>query len=162
MRVDYSNTQKGQIAEGYYEAVIKDAGFDTTAMGKEYISVGMKIREDVEQKHMRATARHKIWKATNPTLQDDMCEGYSSVGINILSRAVGFEDGMEFERVVDWMQALIGRPVKIEIVHNEYNGKVYANVDNVEPSDYPTVKDPFGQTTGMIGVPVLEDEELPF
>lgn len=161
MRIDFKNTG-GLIAEGFYEAVVKDACYDSTSSGKECIKIEFKIRDDVEQRYIRSLAWQRIFKPRDPTLQDQMCEGYRAASINILSRAAGFEDGAEFESIADWMRALIGRPVRIEIVHNEYNGKTYANIGKLERTAYPVVENTMEQVYDMKGVSVLEDEELPF
>jgi len=127
------------IPEGFYECVIKSVYEDATKGGKLYINVPLVVRNDVEQKFKNTYLWHSIWKKKEPNQNDLAVNGYAAFGVNMLSQAAGLKEGTRFESMEDWMEALKGLPVRVEVKHelNPYNNQLQARVKKLYPTTAP-------------------------
>ena len=164
------------IPEGFYECVIKSAYEDATNSGKVYINVPLVVRNDIDQKFQGAYIWHSIWKKKEPTERDLAVNGYAAFGINNLSQAARLKEGTHFESIEDWMEALKGLPIRVEIKHemNDYTNQMQARVKRLYPTLHPDCKhvwksaaaagtaQPQTQTAQSVSVDFEDDGDLPF
>ncbi len=150
--INYKDTENSDIIpEGEYEVFIKSASETTTKQGKRYINVTFVVRDDVEQKCKNKYIWHQIWKKREPNQADLACGGYNNQQIQILSKAVEFENGRQFESIEDWCSQLEGRVAKVTVRHEKFNGYVNAKVQKIEKTKYPGFE-----------IYDVDDEDLPF
>lgn len=164
------------IPEGFYECVIKSVYEDTTKGGKVYINVPLVVRNDIDQKFQEAYIWHSIWKKREPTERDLAVNGYAAFGINSLSQAARLKEGTHFESIEDWMEALKGLPIRVEIKHelSTYTNQMQARVKRLYPTLHPDCRHVWKsaagtavQTTQAAAAPVSvdlpdDDGDLPF
>lgn len=166
-----SNT--GILPEGMYECVIKSVYEDATKGGKIYINVPLVVRNDIDQKFQNAYIWHSIWKKKEPSQSDLAVNGYAAFGVNALSQAAGLKEGTHFETLTDWMDALKGMPVRVEVKHelNSYTNQLQARVKKLFPSSHTDCKHKW-KTSDTNARPAIaantnvdvndEDGDLPF
>lgn len=155
IKVDFNQAQQGRFVapEGQYECIIKAARHDMTKGGTEYLHITLVIREDVEQVGQGEVIDWSVWKKKIPTQRDP--EGFPIGVIQHISKVVKFDNGQEFATFDDWMKALAGKPVCVEIKHDEFNGRTSAKVAYSHETAYPEVA-----AAGFVAV--TDDEDLPF
>lgn len=143
--------------KGEYECVIKNAHETTTKSGAPCIAVDCSIRDDVENP-CRGMIFHNLWmrKKENMTKADEACGGYSSKQIQSLSKAAGLPNGKSYESLADWCADLKGRPIRVVLEHDTYNGRTrerikWFNVSKV-PAPIPSEED----------MEDLGDDDVPF
>ena len=157
MTVDHSKAQQGRFLapEGTYECIISAARINKTQKGTEYLQINLSIREDVEQPCAGENIEWPVWKKKEPTRNDP--NGFPQGTIQHISRVVKLENGLSFDTFDDWTRAIQGKPIRVEIRHEEYNGSTRARVSYVYATEHPEVS---LRDQGF--VPVDADEELPF
>ena len=155
LKIDHEKAQQGRYMppEGSYECLIKMAKYNMTRNGTEYLHIALLVRDDVEQEGMGESIDWSVWRKRSPGRHDP--DGFAAGTIQHISKVVGFENGMEFATIDDWMRALKGRTVRVEIKHEEYNDRVRARVAYSYETEHPEVK------SGSDFAPV-DDEDLPF
>jgi len=155
LKIDHEKAQQGRYMppEGQYECLIKMAKYSMTRNGTEYLHIALLVRDDVEQEGMGESIDWSVWRKRSPGRHDP--DGFAAGTIQHISKVVGFENGMEFATIDDWMRALKGRTVRVEIKHEEYNDRVRARVAYSYETEHPEVK------SGSDFAPV-DDEDLPF
>lgn len=156
LTVNHDEAQQGRYVapEGFYECVISEARYDKTKGGTEYLRITLTIRDDVEQEGMGERIDWPIWRKKAPTPRDP--DGFPVGTIQQLSRVMQFAQGKEFASIDEWMAALAHKPLRVEIKHEEYNGRTNARVAYIFDTEHPNVSI---KNQGFVEV---EDEELPF
>lgn len=157
LTIDHTKAQQGRYMppEGQYECLIKEAKYDQTQKGTEYLRITLDIRDDVSQEGMGETIDWAVWKKREPARVDPA--GFPLGTIQHISRVVGFDNGQSFGTIDEWMKALVKKPIRVEIRHEEYNGTARARVGYVFETEHPDIS---LSTQGF--TPVATDEELPF
>ncbi|MHC1785456.1 MAG: DUF669 domain-containing protein [Christensenellales bacterium] len=152
--VNHSQASQGRFvaAEGIYECLIKGAKRAETRGGTAYLQLELFIREDIAQQSQGEVIEWPVWRKKEPGRSDP--EGFPIGTIQHISRIAGFENGQEFPTLDAWLLALTGRPIRVEIKHEEYNGSTQARVWKVYESQKPAVQAGF--------VAVDPGEEMPF
>jgi hypothetical protein len=155
--VDHSNAQQGRFLppEGVYECMIASAVLNTTNGGTEYLKIKLTIRGDVPQAFPGETIEWPVWRKKEPTQLDP--DGFPLGTIQHISRVVKLENGQIFDTFDDWTKAITGKPIRVEIKHDEYQGNVRAKVAYVFETEAPNVS-----LSALGFVAVATDEELPF
>lgn len=127
--------------EGYYETLIESAKIEdfTKADGTVTQRIKLKyvIRNDVEQKYKNACLFNDIWKKKEPNEDDISIDGFNFGQLMAVSDAVKLPDNKEYESVSALLAELVGKPVKVHLYHNFYNGKKYEKIDEHKPTDFP-------------------------
>ena len=125
------------IPEGKYECVIQSAREDVTQGGTVHLSIPLQLRRDVGQSYGGALLWHKLWRRKAPTADDLAVDGYSAKQIGALSRAAGIPNNQSFPSLAVWCQAISGKAVQADVVHEDYNGQTRARVQWVNPPALP-------------------------
>lgn len=150
--VDYSQASGnsgGIVPEGEYEVIIKSAIEDATPRGAMFINVPLIIRNDIEQPYKNAYIWHKIWQLKQPSDADKACGGYSSKGIQNLSKAAGLENGKKYPDLQAWGDDLKGKLIRVKVKHEEFNNETQVRVQYVNETKHPECKHVFKSAAGQ-------------
>jgi hypothetical protein len=153
----------GLMPEGEYEVIIKSALEDATKGGTQYINVPLIVRNDIEQPYKNAYIWHAIWKLKEPKTADVACGGYSSNGIQILSKAAKLINGKKYGSLAEWGEDLKNKLLRVTVKHEEYNGNTQAKVKTITETKYPQCNHVY-KTSPTVGVMPdgSSDKDLPF
>lgn len=164
--VNYDEAQGtgGLVPVGEYEVVIKIGSQMVTAGGTEYLNIPMVIRNDVDQPRQNAYLWHTVWHKHTPTEKDP--NGFSGKSIQTISKAAKIPNGQSFNTLDDWLEALIGRVIRVTVEHDTYNGNTNARIKYTTESTKPECLHKFKEkpdTTHEAYTEVTsEDNDLPF
>jgi hypothetical protein len=146
IKLNYSNVGGGQIAPGEYEVIVKGASFHTTKKGVEIFSIPLTVRNDVDQKYKNFT----IWDGIF-ALHSDKAIGFK---VNNIGNAVKLPEGSEFEDLDEWGKAIMKKPMRVRVIHDEdFGGR--ASVTNYSESRFPQVNHTEKE---KVESPYLEDQ----
>jgi hypothetical protein len=169
--------------EGEYEVLVNRAGYRDTQTGKTYYEIAMVIRNDVEQQYQNGYINAaSIWAPDN-----EKAVGFV---VNNISRAVGIPVGTEFEDLADWGAAILGKPLRVVLYHDNYTGEPREKIRRYLPTQFPDVKHaykdaaaapapssaptattkpaaktatkPAAKANSQVGFTPLDDEDVPF
>lgn len=157
-----TDSSKGSqsIKPGTYEMVITKASHDASQNGKEYILIGLTVRNDLDQSYKNAFHGEFLWPSR------DTGE-FNQRMLQTIIGAVGVPDGKEFDTEEEYLQTLMHKPVRVTLKEEEYNGEKSNKVGfSWSKTDFPEVqhqfktdKDPFAGN----GQPIdISDDDLPF
>lgn len=140
-RTDTSKKQEnGLKPEGDYEVMIDSWKRRTTPNGAMSIGFTYVIRNDVEQGYKNGLIFHDVWKKKEPTPDDLTAEGYNFNQLMAIADAAGLPANADYESFDAFLNALVGKPVKVHLFHSPYNGKTYEKVDKHFRTNFPEVK----------------------
>ena len=111
------------IAEGGYEVFIERAGDIEEFEGIEKTGLMFRIRDDVDQAHPRRTFFTNISTASNM--------GWK---LSNIALAAGVPAGTDFGSMREFLDAVVGKSMKVIIAHREYNGKTYVDAKAFYPT----------------------------
>lgn len=128
-----------EVTPGEYEVIIKSATRNATPNGKEYLDIQLQVRNDVVQKCHNGMIFHKIWKKNEPTAADP--DDYVGFQINQLSKACMIPNNAQIPNLDTWLsnQYILGRPIKVKVVNEPYNGKDQLKVAWLKETAFPNV-----------------------
>lgn len=160
-----------EVVPGEYEVIIKTASRNATQGGSEYLDIQLQVRNDVVQKCHNGMIFHKIWKKKEPTAADP--DGYVGFQINQLSKACMIPNNANIPSLDVWLsnQYILGRPVKVKVVNEPYNGKDQMKVAWIKETAFPSVSHKAKSETQMPEndtftpqeyTPVDDDDNVPF
>ena len=110
------------IPAGVYEAMITSAKED----GK--ITIGLEIRKDVEQDCKGRSFTHWMYKLREPGDIDKQIDSYSYSQIMRIAKSARLPEGKSYAKLADMLADLVGRAVRVELYHDDYNGKKYLKI----------------------------------
>lgn len=141
-RTDTSKKQENSTIkpEGDYEVIIDSCTRRTTKNGAMSIGFTYVIRNDVEQGYKNGLIFHDVWKKKEPSPDDMTAEGYNYNQLMAIADAAGLPANADYDSFDAFLNALIGKPVKVHLFHSEYNTKTYEKVDKHFRTNYPEVK----------------------
>lgn len=146
---DYSEVKEFELVPpGEYEVIIMSIEERTTPNGKTGLNIKMVIRNDVEQSSKNRYLFDTFWKRREPTKADMQVQGYGFNQIMQLAKAAKLPSGKSYETVADLCADLIGHPMRVNINHEEWNGKMRENVRFMNMTKYPDVKHIFKDSSG--------------
>ena len=125
--------QPVSVPDGTYDAVIDSVEFRATNNGKRYIEASCRIRADQGVPQLRVP--YKIWKAKNPGKDDLAVGGYLAFQLFNLAEAAGIPAETNYNTMEDLFADLEGLPISISVESSEYQGRSYASVARVMPSE---------------------------
>lgn len=122
------------LAEGPREVYVEDIGEYVNKNGKRYIGVTFRVRKDVDQPNIGASARMNIYQAKEPTADDAAMGGYMANRIYQLAECAAIPENSKFATLDELFEAILGAPMLVNIKNREYNGQIYADVYVDAPS----------------------------
>lgn len=165
-KTNYSAPEKTSalIPEGWFEIIVKNANMSILPSGNEIFNISYTIRNDLGQAQGNRFISDSIFDLSNV----DML----AYKLNLISRALGIDEGMEYDNIADWGEYIEGQVMKVKIKHNtsKKNGKTYANVCQYDLTDYPECNHEW-QDKPKVEAPArpitanfepAEDDEVPF
>ena len=141
-----TNTSKAQEGgntlkpEGDYEVIIDTAEVTRTQSGKDKINIVYVIRNDVQQPCQNGLIFNSIWKKKEPNADDMSVDGYNFGQLMAVAAAAKLPDDKEYASLGDFLAELSGKPMKVHLYHDDYNGKTYEKIDLHQPTEYPEIK----------------------
>jgi hypothetical protein len=126
------------IAEGKYQAIIKEAEVTKSSAGNDMIKITVVIRDDVRQQF----AKRKLWDYIVPEKAQWKAQQ--------VAKAVQIPDGTNINSIQDFAKNILFKPVTIDVKHEQetYNGETktrervsYYSVAEVPSTSAPA--DPF-------------------
>lgn len=169
---DYSNNSSefSILPPGKYECMIHKAF--TNAKGRTiYFQVILIVRNDVAQQYQNHRIFHAIWqkKPENQTADDKKVDGFSYKQLMNLCQSAGLPSGKKYADIDALGMDLVGKPVIVDIVNDEWNGKKQEKVKWMYASKFPDCQHmmyevkPAAESGGQLDVVVEDDDEdLPF
>ena len=169
---DYSNnnTEYTILPPGKYECMIHKAF--TYAKGRAiYFQVILIVRNDVAQQCQNRRIFHAIWqkKPENQTADDKKTDGFSYKQLMNLCESAGLPSGKKYADIDALGMDLVGKPVLVDVVNDEWNGKKQEKVKWMYASKFPDCQHmmnevkPAAESGGQLDVVVEDDDEdLPF
>lgn len=143
-RMNSSKASEGGISlkpEGYYEVIIDSAETKTIqSSGKQCVSLTYIIRNDVQQKYQNGLIFHSVWKKKEPNEDDMQVGGFNFGQLMAIASAAKLPDDKEYASLGDFLAELSGKPMKVHLYHDDYNGKTYEKIDLHQPTEYPEIK----------------------
>ena len=135
------------IAEGKYEAIVKEVEVTKSKSGNDMIKVTVVIRDDIKQPF----AKRKVWDYLVVTEK-------TKWKLNQVAKAIGIENGTKVATIHEFAKALTYQPVKITVKHekDEYNGetKTREKIDRYEPTDHTAYgNNPFNTPSNDSSIP---------
>jgi hypothetical protein len=134
------------IPAGDYEVIIKKIEERTSQNGSTGLGMTLVIRNDVKQKCKNRYLFHTLWKRHEPTQADMQVQGYSYKQIMQLAKAAKLPSGKAYETVDDLCADLINRVIKVNVIHETYNGKTNEKVRYMNESAHPECKHVYKQS----------------
>jgi len=125
------------LAEGPREVYVEEIGEAVNKNGKPYIGVVFRIRKDVDQPNIGASARLNIYQAKDPTPDDRAMGGYQANRIYQLAECAAIPEGSNFATLDELFEAILGAPMMITIKNRVHDGQTYADVYVDAPSQRP-------------------------
>lgn len=159
----------GLIPEGDYEVFATEGKWEDKPGKTPRANFTFVLRSDVDQAAKGRKVFHDFYISRDPEKVE------TSLGfIERFNLEIGVPDGVEFETQQEWINYVLGKPVKAHIGTKEYNGKEYNEIkwfnesefkemkEQPKPEDKPTTpalaRDPF-EGGGSIDI---SDDDLPF
>lgn len=138
-KVDYSKITDTNVENGDYEVLISNVEEGANQnTGAEYVNFDMVIRNDIsDQKFQNAHVFHRIYR-------NKKTGEYPDSMIFQIAKAAGMEDGKQYNSFEDFMNDMVGKPLKVRVRNesSEYKGKTYENL-NVKrwgKTNFPSVQ----------------------
>lgn len=126
--------------EGDYEVIITTAEVTRTSNGKDKINLVYTIRNDVAQSYQNGLIFHSIWKKKEPNEDDMSIGGYNFANLMAVANAAKLPDGKEYADLNALLAELVGKPLRVHLYHDPYEGKVYEKVDKHAATTLTPVK----------------------
>lgn len=154
---DFSNIKEfSDFKEKFYEMIVYDAYEDVSQGGKKHIVIDYVVRNDIDQDKQNAHLWDRQYRMRDT--------GKYHVGILMSKvKALGIQEGKSYESIEDLLKDFIGRPAKIKIELQEYNGQKYPRAKYTNATDFPNVQHQWkDKPTFGISADNLKEDELPF
>ncbi len=87
------------------------------------------IRNDVQQAYQNGLIFESIWKKKNPNEDDQSIGGFDYGRLMAIADAAKLPDGKEYADLGAFLAELKGKPLRVHLYHDPYEGKVYEKVD---------------------------------
>ena len=125
------------LSEGPREVYVEDIGEYVNKNQNPYIGVRFRIRKDIQQPNIGASAVLNIHLAKETTADDIALGGYQANKIYRLAECANIPENTEFSSLSELFEAIIGAPMLVTLKNRAYNGNTYTDVYVDEPSQYP-------------------------
>jgi hypothetical protein len=144
-KVNFSkaNSGNGIKPEGWYECIIAKIEERQTKNGAWGLNFSFVIRNDVDQQYKNGYIFHTIWRKREPSTNDMAVKGYNFGQLMAIARVTKFTDGKEYETLEDLCKEMLNKPIRIELYHDEYNGKKQERVKDFAETAFPECRHVF-------------------
>lgn len=183
LTANYSETKESNydaLPTGEYEMIINNAKETATKNGAESFQIDLIVRNDLDNVPSMAetNAKYHNRHVFNDNWKRKKTGQYDMQSFQYILQAVGVPEGTRISTIDDFINALVGKPVKayVKKEDNEYNGEVtkvnrvapwnysktnFANVQHVSKNDNSKSNgsDPFEKSAAPIDI---NDSDLPF
>ena len=142
-RTNTSKAQEGGNSlkpEGDYEVIIDTAEVTRTQSGKDKINIVYIIRNDVQQAYQNGLIFESVWKKKDPNEDDQNTGGFDYGRLMAIADAAKLPDGKEYADLDAFLAELKGKPLRVHLYHDPYEGKVYEKIDKHAPTTLTAVK----------------------
>lgn len=109
----------GIIPEGDYEVIVSGGEYRVKDQSWPNFNLELTIRSDVDQEFKGRKVFHTFWLSQKKETSLQICMNM----IEAFGHKVGVPDGVEFETEQQWVNFIIGKPVKAHVAIEEYNNK---------------------------------------
>lgn len=130
--INYEEIDNYTVKPGKYEAVVKSATINENKNGKQRIQIVLTIRNDVEQAGKNKCYFYDIYKALDPSPNDNAIGGFIFSFVMKIAQACSIPANSTFESLDDLLKALVDKPVLMTVGTEKWNGRTYEKVTNVE------------------------------
>lgn len=168
-RAKESQSGFGLIAAGDYEVMAVEGKWHDEARKTPRANFTFVVRSDVEQEFKGRKVFHDFYVSRDPEKVE------TSLGfIERFNLEIGVPDGVEFATQQEWINYVLGKPVKANIGVREYNGKEYNTIKWFNESEFKEVSAqatqqpnssaslPSAQTQEAPSTIDISDDDLPF
>lgn len=138
-----ANSGGGIKPEGWYECVIAKIEERQTKNGAWGLNFSFVIRNDVQQGYKNGIIFHTIWRKREPNVNDAAVKGYNFAQLMAVAKAAQLTDGKEYETLEDFCNELFTKPLRVELYHEEYNGKPQERVRDFGSTAFPECRHVF-------------------
>lgn len=137
--VDHSQASELK-PEGKYEVIVDKMKPSFTRKNTPCLNLVLTIRNDVSNP-AGGKLFTSLYKKKEPTAADRAVDGYSAAQIQAWCKAARIENGRRFESLEELCAALTGALVRVQLQHEEYNGRTMERVGPwPEQTAYPDCK----------------------
>lgn len=141
-RAGESKGQFGLIADGDYEIMATEGKWHDEAGKTPRANFTFVVRSDVEQEFKGRKVFHDFYVSRDPEKVE------TSLGfIERFNMDLGVPDGVEFATQQQWINYVLGKPIKAKIGKREYNGKEYNEIKWFNPTEQSTVNQQLASQT---------------
>lgn len=184
LTANYSDNQESSydaLPTGEYEMIINRASETATKNGAESLQIDLIVRNDLDKvpSLLETNAKYHNRHVFNDNWKRKKTGQYDIQSFQYILQAVGVPEGTRIATIDDFINALVGKPVKVYVKKedNEYNGEI-TKVNRVAPWNYSKTNftnvqhalknessgsnsnDPFDRQPGQ---PIdIKDSDLPF
>lgn len=144
-KVNFSeaNSGNGIKPEGWYECVIVKIEEKQTKNGAWGLNFSLVIRNDVPQEYKNGFIFHTIWRKREPNVNDAAVKGYNFGQLMAIARVAKLTDGKEYETLEELCNDLLHKCLRVELYHDEYNGKKQERVKDFGETVFPECRHVF-------------------
>lgn len=126
----------GLIAEGDYEVFATEGKWEDKPDKTPRANFTFVIRSDVDQEFKGRKVFHDFYVSRDPE-KVEVSLGF----IERFNLEIGVPDGVEFETQQQWINFVLGKPVKAHIYIDEYNGKENNKIKWFNESEFKEMKE---------------------
>lgn len=141
------------LPAGEYEVLIQECKLIESKNGTEYLNMPLIVRNDINQAGKDRLIFNSMFRKKNPDAKDAACDGFSAARIQSISKAAKLQNGKQYGSLDDWGADLKGKPVRVMVVHDEYNGQEKLGIKYINETKYPQVNHQWKQAAPSGGVP---------
>ena len=153
---DFSQvTEYAEFKAQPYEMIVFDAYEAVNERnGKKRIVIDYVVRNDVQQEKQNS----HLWDEQYPSRETGKYHNGILMG---KVKALGIQEGKSYADLNAMLKDLIGKPAKIVVKLEEYNGNSYPKVRYTNATDLPNVQHQWKEQPALAATQIEEDD-LPF
>ncbi|WP_430534450.1 DUF669 domain-containing protein [Listeria rocourtiae] len=159
--VDTTKGLNQRVEAGTYEVFINNMSEEALPSGKEFISVDILIRNDVNQQFKDSQFKERLWMKKDGT-------GYVLALLGSIKKAFGNEGEFNYSSFAEMREDFLRKPFQVKIdwvtTKNESTGKEYTNLNflQVNSTTLPALNHQF-TAKQQAGQPiVINENDTPF
>ncbi len=165
-KTDYSNTGNNNydtLPTDNYEVIIEDVTENATPSGAETLQLKLHVRKDLDKALPETNGKYHNRIVFMDNWKRKATKDYDWASIQNIFKAVGTEEGKEYNTIDDVRNALIGKPAKVYVKEEEntYNGETRM-VNRVAPWNFSETAYPMDPLASQSTNVEVNEDDLPF